>query len=106
MNQQMERPGGQPVLTPKDPDTTFLIELVGGFFGLLGLGYLYVGRTEEGIIRLIIWMIYNVAAYVVIAILLAIVIGCFCIPVQLVIQIGIPLWSASTLKKSMLATMN
>jgi hypothetical protein len=32
-----------------------LIELVGGIFGLLGLGYLYAGRTNDGLIRLVAW---------------------------------------------------
>jgi TM2 domain-containing membrane protein YozV len=84
-----------------DPNTAFLIELVGGFFGLLGLGHLYVGNTQDGIIRLIGWFIYNIAAYVVITLLLSIFIGLFCCPVQLVIQIGVPIWSATTLKNQL-----
>lgn len=87
---------------PKDPNTAFLIELVGTFFGLLGLGYMYVGRTEEGVIRLIIWIIYNIIAWVTIVFLSAFVIGCFCIPVQLAVQIGVAIWSATTLKNSMI----
>lgn len=91
--------------SPKDPDTVFLIELVGGFFGLLGLGYMYVGRTEEGILRLAIWLLYNVVAYVTIALLSAIIIGCFLIPFQLAIQIVIPFLSANALKKSIIEKM-
>jgi TM2 domain-containing membrane protein YozV len=102
MSQHFEQPVRQPFNTPKDPNTAFLIEMVGGFFGLLGLGYIYVGRTEEGIIRLIAWLVYNIVAYVVIVLLSTVIIGCFCIPVQLVIQIGVPLWSANELKKKML----
>lgn len=90
--------------TPKDPDTAFLLELVGTFFGLLGLGYIYVGRTEEGILRLVGWIIYNFIAWIIIIILISFVIGCVCIPFQLGIQIGVALWSATTLKKSMLAS--
>ncbi|HMR66998.1 MAG TPA: hypothetical protein PKE64_23560 [Anaerolineae bacterium] len=88
---------------PKDPDTAFLLELVGAFFGLLGLGYIYVGRTQDGLIRLIAWLIYNFIAWITIGILISLVIGCFCVPVQLVIQVGVAIWSASSLKKSMLA---
>jgi TM2 domain-containing membrane protein YozV len=106
MSQQMEQPPRQLSPAPKDPDTAFLIEIVGGFFGLLGLGYIYVGRTEEGVIRLIVWVIYNIVAYIAITALITIVIGCFCLPVQLAIQIGVALWSANALKKSMLDTMN
>ena len=88
----------------KDPDTAFLIELVGGFFGLLGIGYLYVGRTNDGVLRLILWILYDVAAAVIISLLIAVVIGCICVPVQLAIQIAVPLWSASALKTSMLTS--
>lgn len=35
--------------------------------------------------------------------LIFLVIGCFCVPVQLVIQVAVAIWSASALKKSMLA---
>ncbi len=100
MNQNVQPPMGN--VAPKDPDTAFLIELVGGFFGLLGLGYMYVGRTEEGVIRLIAWIIYNVVAWVIIALLSTLVIGCFCIPVQLIIQVGVSIWSAITLKNNMI----
>ncbi len=93
-------------ISPKDPDTAFLLELVGTFFGLLGLGYIYVGRTEEGVIRLIIWMIYNFVAWITIAILISLIIGCFCVPVQLAIQVGVAIWSAQTLKKSMINSSN
>jgi hypothetical protein len=92
-----------PQITPKDPNTAFLIEFVGGFFGLLGLGYLYDGRTNDGVLRLIGWIIYNVVAYVTIMLLLAVFVGLCCIPLQLAIQVGVPLWSASELKKQMLS---
>lgn len=82
----------------KDVNTAFLIELIGGFLGFLGVGYLYAGRTNDGVLRLILWIIYDVIAYIVIFALLSIFIGVLCIPVQLIIQIGIPLWSATNLK--------
>jgi TM2 domain-containing membrane protein YozV len=84
--------------TDKDVNTAFLIELVGGFFGLLGIGYMYVGRTNDGIIRLIAWIIYDVIAAITISLLLAVFVGILCIPLQLAIQIGVPLWSANNLK--------
>ena len=89
--------------TPKDPNTAFLIEFVGGFFGLLGLGHIYDGRTNDGIVRLIGWIIYNVIAYIAIILLSAIFVGLCCIPLQLAIQVGVPLWSANELKKQMLS---
>jgi TM2 domain-containing membrane protein YozV len=91
--------------TDKDVNTAFLIELVGGFFGLLGIGYMYVGRTNDGVIRLILWIIYDVIAAITISLLLAVFVGILCIPFQLAIQIGVPLWSANNLK-NILATGN
>jgi TM2 domain-containing membrane protein YozV len=86
----------------KDANTAFLIELVGGFFGLLGLGYLYVGRTSDGIIRLICWIIYNAVAYFTITLLISVFIGLACCPFQLAIQIGVPIWSATNLKNQLM----
>lgn len=85
----------------KDPNTAFLIELVGGFFGLLGLGHFYVGNTNDGLVRLIVWIIYEIIALVVISILLALIIGIICIPIQFVIHLGVPIWSAMSLKKDL-----
>ena len=84
--------------TDKDVNTAFLIELVGGFFGLLGIGYMYTGRTNDGVLRLILWIIYDLIAGITISLLLAVYVGILCIPIQLVIQIGVPLWSANNLK--------
>jgi TM2 domain-containing membrane protein YozV len=86
------------MVTQRDPNTVFLIELVGGLFGFLGLGYIYVGQTNDGILRLIVWFIYNIIAYIAITLLISIFIGLVCCPVQLIIQFAIPIWSASTLK--------
>lgn len=85
----------------KDPNTAFLIELIGGFFGLLGIGYLYVGRTNDGIIRLVAWLAYIAVAWIAIGLLSVIVIGVLCIPVQIIIQIGVPIWSALSLKNQL-----
>jgi len=81
-----------------DPNTAFIIELVGGYFGLLGLGYIYMGRTGEGIVRLVLWILYQIFAWVVISVLLAALVGVVCIPLQIVVYIGVPIWSAYTLK--------
>jgi TM2 domain-containing membrane protein YozV len=90
---------------PKDPNTAFLIELVGGLFGLLGLGYFYVGRTNDGLVRLIALIVYELVAYGVIAVLTTVtagIAGCICAPIQLVIQLGVAFWSANNLKNDML----
>jgi len=93
---------GRAATSKYDPNTAFLIELIGGFFGFLGIGYIYVGRTNDGILRLVLWILYDVIAFITISALLAVIVGIVCIPIQLVIQIGVPLWSASTLKNDLL----
>jgi TM2 domain-containing membrane protein YozV len=89
--------------SPKDPNTAFLIEFVGGFFGLLGLGYLYDGRTNDGVVRLIVWLLVLFGVWLVVGLLSAVIIGICLIPVAFALQVGIPLWSANELKKQMIA---
>lgn len=92
----------------KDPNTAFLIELVGGLFGFLGLGFFYVGRTNDGLIRLAIFLIYNLIAYVIIALgggLTMGILACICAPFQLAIQLGVAFWSAKSLKNEMLSSL-
>ncbi len=88
--------------TDKDPNTAFLLELIGGFLGFLGVGHIYIGQTNDGVLRLILWILYNVIAYITITLLISVFIGILCIPIQLVIQICVPLWSANNLKNQML----
>lgn len=47
----------------KDPGIAMIIEIVGGYLGLLGLGYIYAGYTIEGIIRLVAWPIILIVTY-------------------------------------------
>jgi TM2 domain-containing membrane protein YozV len=92
----------------KDPNTAFLIELVGGLFGLLGLGYFYVGRTNDGVLRLVIFLIYNLIAYMIIVVggsLTVGVLACICGPIQLAIQVGVAYWSANELKNQLLSSV-
>ena len=97
--------GPAPVASSRklSPDSAFLVEFLAGIFGLLGAGYLAAGKTNEGIVRLVVWLVYTVLAWVVISALSAILVGLLCIPFQLVLQIGVPLWSANKLKKQLLA---
>lgn len=90
-----------PLASAKSVDTAFILELVPGLFGLLGIGYLYAGRTNEGVLRLVAWLAYLAIAGVTIAVLSTVLVGFFCLPAQLVIQVGVPIWSALTLKKEM-----
>ena len=100
MNEAMN---SQPA-APKDPNTVFLIELVGGLFGFLGLGYFYVGRMNDGAIRLILYLIYNIISAVIITFLSGLTVGvaaCVCVPLQLIVHLGVVFWSANGLKNQL-----
>lgn len=94
-----------------DPNTAFVIELLGGFFGFLGIGYMYVGRTNEGIIRLLAWWaimgLFLIYWFIIYPLLTAVTVGifafvgCLCLPLQLVLQFGGPIWSAMMLKNEL-----
>jgi len=88
-----------PAVHKVDPNTAFLIEFLAGFFGLLGIGYMYAGRTSDGIVRLVVWLVYIAIAVVI----LLTIIGFICLPVLLAIQVVVPLLSANALKKQLLA---
>lgn len=37
----------------RDPAVALLLEVIGGFFGLLGIGWIYAGRPASGIVLLL-----------------------------------------------------
>ncbi|GIW12125.1 MAG: hypothetical protein KatS3mg061_3182 [Dehalococcoidia bacterium] len=85
----------------KDPSTAFLLELLLGLFGFLGIGYLYAGRTNEGLFRLVVFLIYNLVAWTTILVLSFVVVGICLIPFQLAVQVGVPIWSALRLRREL-----
>lgn len=87
-----------------NPNTVFLIEFVGGLFGLLGFGHFYVGNSKTGWYRLIGWIIWIIAAYAVINLLPRIMAMCICLPMQLFIQVTVPFWLANRLKKQIIGS--
>ena len=52
-------PAGYAVRASKQRSTAMLLEIVGGFFGLLGLGWIYADRTGVGIPLLIAGLLAN-----------------------------------------------
>ncbi|HNS51272.1 MAG TPA: zinc-ribbon domain-containing protein [Anaerolineae bacterium] len=94
-----------PAVTPRrlSPESAFLVEFLAGIFGLLGIGYLAAGKTNDGVVRLVVWLVYTVLAWLTISLLAAIVVGLVCIPFQLILQILVPLWSANKLKRQLIA---
>jgi len=45
--------GGEIVIRGRDPFVALLLEVLGGFFGFLGIGWIYAGRPARGILLLI-----------------------------------------------------
>jgi mannitol-specific phosphotransferase system IIBC component len=54
--------------TKKDPSTAMVIEILAGYFGFLGMGYFYTGRTAAGLLRLFGWWAFLVMMILLIAI--------------------------------------
>ena len=84
----------------KNPNLAFLLELL-GILGFLGIGNLYAGRIKGGILRLLLWWLFG-SAYTFAMVASAFTgigffLGCIGVP----IVIGVPLWSAIQLKRSM-----
>ncbi len=80
-------------------NTGVVLEVLAGLFGFLGIGYLYAGFTNEGIKRLILYFIGLTVAWIFTGLLILVVVGVCLIPVMLGLQVGIPIWSAMSLKK-------
>ena len=82
-----------------DKSIAFILELV-GIIGFLGIGHIFAGLTTDGIIRLAIWLIVVCFLWGIIVIGGFICVIPFCLaPIMLAAQIGVPIWSAFTLKK-------
>lgn len=84
-------------VSTKDADTAFLIELVGGVFGLFGLGHLYAGLTNTGIFRLVLGFVGLSVIYFILGVT---VIGLCAAPLVWIAQIAIAYFTANDLKLS------
>jgi len=84
-----------------DANLALIIELLAGFFGFLGIGWIYAGKTDEGVKRLILFLVGMIFGWIVAAVLTLVVIGLCLIPVLLALQFGLPIWSALDLKKNL-----
>jgi len=80
--------------TGPNPDTAYIIELIGGLFGLFGLGFMYAGHTNSGTIRLVIGIGCNIVIGFLAAITAGIV-ACLALPIYVIVAIT----SAAALKK-------
>ncbi len=65
----------------KDPFLALMLEIAGGFFGVLGLGWIYAGRVAEGLLILIgYWLLAG--AISVTLIIASLGLWCFVLPAQ------------------------
>jgi hypothetical protein len=92
-------------LATKDADTAFILELVGGIFGLLGIGYMYAGLTNAGVVRLIGYWIFLAIMWTLFGIFGLVTLGLgYCLFLApLAVQFVIPFFSANDLKQSLVA---
>ena len=84
-----------------DKNIAFILELLGGLLGYLGIGYMFSGQITRGVIRLIIWWIIMIFGWVFVAVLSMLFIGLCLIPFMLAAQIAIPILSAFQIKKEL-----
>jgi len=72
----------------KDPTTAFIIELIAGIFGFLGIGHIYAEQTTRGVVLLVCWW-----AFLVVEIFLMFIIVGFCLtPLNLLVPLGSAFW--------------
>lgn len=76
------------------------LELI-GLVGFLGIGYIVSGRVLEGLVRMALYMVMVSVGWMVTTLLMAVLVGFCLIPVMLIFQFGIPIWSAIDLKKQL-----
>jgi hypothetical protein len=76
--------GTYPARPLKDRSIALLLEIVGGLFGLFGLGWIYSTRNEVGIPLLIGGLVWGVVALLMIT--LTVFLGCLCvIPINIAV---------------------
>lgn len=94
----------------KDPNIALAIEIVAGYLGFLGIGYLYVGRTTAGLLRLFGWWAFMFGAVFGTAVLSAflpefgdggVVVGLMALLCLVPTLLAIPTVSGLMLKRSM-----
>lgn len=78
-----------------DPNLVLVVELVGGFFGFLGIGHMLAGEVGLGIMLLIGWWIYSAFVWVVVILTLGLA-GCLFGPINIVAVIFSALMARNT----------
>ena len=78
-----------------DPNLVLVVELIGGFFGFLGIGHMLAGEVGLGIMLLIGWWIYSAFVWIVVLLTLGLA-GCVFGPINLVAVIFSALMARNT----------
>jgi hypothetical protein len=100
--QSPQQPYTQQQISPETEGASTIalwLEILFGFFGLLGIGHVYSGRTLMGIAIMIGWWIYIGVAATLISITVGIA-GCFFGPLYLAIPIISGIQARTYVKKS------
>jgi TM2 domain-containing membrane protein YozV len=99
--------GAAAAMPQSDPmqriSNAFILELIAGLLGFLGIGYMYAGRTDDGVVRLVVWWLVVAGMWTTVTMLSMVLIGLCLVPVALVVQFGGPIYSATQLRKTLLA---
>jgi TM2 domain-containing membrane protein YozV len=91
-------PTPYPVRPPKDRNIAILLEILPGLFGILGIGWIYSGKTSTGLAWLIGYLVWVVI--VVVAAIISGFMACFCtVPINLVC-VGISAYNLNNYTKS------
>ena len=90
-----------PAVTPgaataqqRDPQTAMILEVIAGLFGFLGIGHFYAGRTNTGLALLIGWWVFLGVEVM----LMAVLIGCLLLPLNVIVPIVSGLWVRNELQ--------
>ncbi len=74
-------PAGYAARPPKDRSIAIILEILPGFFTLLGIGWIYAGQITTGVIILVTGIVFN-CIFVIIGAATAGITFCFTVPLQ------------------------
>jgi TM2 domain-containing membrane protein YozV len=87
-----------PVRPPRDRNLALVLEILPGLFGILGIGWIYSGKTGTGLAWLIGYLVW--VGIAIVAAVLSGALACFCtVPVNL-LCVGISAYSLNNYMKS------
>jgi TM2 domain-containing membrane protein YozV len=86
-------------VTPKDAGLAFVLEVLAGLFGFLGIGHMYSGQVGRGVTLLLVLWAYT--AFEVVFVFVTFGFGLCFLPAMGLVHLGAPIVSALWLKRDM-----